>query len=100
MLPAASAGAAADFPDAIEEMPWFEFAETADVVATAPAPTLRKSRRVVFISTPPGEPACVKCEPVASPSPGSGIATSSIGSTDGDPNSAKTQRFHSVGTHG
>src|SRR5580693_7088900 len=26
---------------------------TADVAATAPAPTLRKSRRVVFISTPP-----------------------------------------------
>jgi len=55
MLPASPAGAAADLPDAIEEKPSFEFAETADVAATALAPTLRKSRRVVFISTPPGD---------------------------------------------
>ena len=55
MLPASPAGAAAGLPDAIEEKPSFEFAETEDVEATAPAPTLRKSRRVVFISTPPGD---------------------------------------------
>src|ERR1700758_1551440 len=57
MLPASPAGAAADLPDAIELSP--ELAETADVAATAPPPTLRKSRRVVFIPTPP---ASVKCE--------------------------------------
>jgi len=54
MLLAPSAGVAADLPDAIEEKPSFEVVETADVAATAPAPTLRKSRRVVFITTPPG----------------------------------------------
>src|ERR1700677_3764207 len=53
MLPSSPAGAAADLPDAVEERLSFEFGETADVAATAPAPTLRKSRRVVFISTPP-----------------------------------------------
>ena len=54
MLPASRVGAAADLPDAVEEKPSFEFAETEDVAAAAPALTLRKSRRVVFISTPPG----------------------------------------------
>src|ERR1700692_280161 len=55
MFPPPPAGAAADLLDAMEEKPSFEFAETADVAATVPAPTLRKSRRVVFISTPPGD---------------------------------------------
>jgi hypothetical protein len=56
MLPSPPAGAAADLPDAVEEKLSFEFAEMADVAATAPAPTLRKSRRVVFIPTPPIPP--------------------------------------------
>jgi len=53
MLPSSPAGAAADLPDAIDGTLSFEFGKTADVAAMAPAPTLRKSRRVVFISTPP-----------------------------------------------
>src|ERR1700752_630291 len=53
MSPAFPVGAAVRSPDAVEEASSFEFAETPDVAATAPAPTLRKSRRVVFIFTPP-----------------------------------------------
>jgi hypothetical protein len=53
MSPASPVGAAVRSPDAVEEASSFEFVETPDVAATAPAPTLRKSRRVVFISTPP-----------------------------------------------
>src|ERR1035438_6381226 len=56
MSPASPAVDAVRSPDAVEEAISFEFTETPDVAATAPAPTLRKSRRVVFILTPPIPP--------------------------------------------
>src|SRR5271170_3850463 len=52
MSPAPPVGPAVCSPDAVEEETSFEFAEIPDVAATAPALTLRKSRRVVFIFTP------------------------------------------------
>src|SRR5271166_5131374 len=52
MLPAPPVGPAVRSPDAVEEETSFEFAEMPDVAASAPALTLRKSRRVVFIFTP------------------------------------------------
>src|SRR5277367_41441 len=52
MSPAPSVGSAVRSPDAVEEEASFELAEMPDVATTAPALTLRKSRRVVFIFTP------------------------------------------------
>src|ERR1700722_6187665 len=53
MASASPAGAPVRSPDAVGEATSFEFAETLDAAATAPAPALRKSRRVVFIFSPP-----------------------------------------------
>jgi len=53
MFPASVAGAAVRSTDAVEEATSFEFGGTLDVAARAPALTLRKSPRVVFIFSPP-----------------------------------------------
>jgi hypothetical protein len=55
MLSALLGGDDARSSDAVEAETGFEFAETPAVAAKAPAPTLRKFRRVVFISRPTGD---------------------------------------------
>jgi hypothetical protein len=52
MSGASPAGAAVRFPDTVTEETSSEFAETPDIAATAPAPTLRKSLRLAFIFGP------------------------------------------------
>src|SRR5580704_1877597 len=49
MSSASPAGAAVRSSDAVKDETSFELDETPDVAATAPAPTLRNSRRVVLI---------------------------------------------------
>jgi hypothetical protein len=72
MPPASPPDAATLSPDALEAACAFEFAETLDAAATAPAPALKKSRRVVFIFSPPiphiaRKPGWHLCQDLANP---------------------------------
>jgi hypothetical protein len=66
MSSASPAGAAVRSSDAVKDETSFELDETPDVAATAPAPTLRNSRRVVLILRlqlpPTAHPSFTECE--------------------------------------
>src|SRR5580704_8263139 len=66
MSPAPPAGATVRSSDAVKDETSFERDETPDVAATAPAPTLRNSRRVVLIPrlqfSSPARPSLSDCE--------------------------------------